>query len=332
MRETLDFIQKDISSRKKIRSVIITIALFIVALIPSILLTSYSFYVNSNTGLVIGGTVSTSSGDADIKLTVYMQDRDSNGNPVAESYSKIYFIPINEYSYNSSRSSCTNGVSIDSFENGKFTLTASQKGYCDVYFDALESDIIKSSPNGIIRLFAEQNPGEGDYKEVGQVPSDNYVINEAKTSQTCPNVTLEGRNISITASGDINCLIYLDLETVQITNIDYKFSEVTNEIRAVTINSDEKIDKYYFRVNRVSSAEASPTNYSNFVEVSSLPYNLESLFSVCFSDEIKIEAYVKTKSGLRSPIFVINNIEASEGHSIPWICRVSELDDDIPDL
>ena len=218
MRGILDFIQKDINSRKKI-SVIITIALFVVALIPSILLASYSFYVKSNTGLVIGGTVST-SGDADIILNVYMQDRDSNGIPVSESYSKVYFIPIHEYSYNSARSSCTNGVSIDSFdsETGNFVLNAGQKGYCDVYFDALESDIIKSNPNGIIRIFAEQTFDEGDYKEVGQVPGDNYIINEAKTAQTCPNVTLEGRNISITSSGYINFLIYLDLVQDMIAN------------------------------------------------------------------------------------------------------------------
>lgn len=210
MREKLLELNRSINASKKTRRLIGFVALFVLAILPSIMLISYSYYINEDASLLVEGTASI--GGDDLTLRIFLQNRDSSGNP-SLGYTRVYFIPQYEYSYNSAKTKCTSGVSIDSFTDNKFTITSSKKGYCEVYFDALGSSIIKSDANAAIRIFAEQTRGKQNYKEVGKVPNETYSINEAKTSQTCSNVTLYGTTIKVTASGDFTCQVYLDIGT-----------------------------------------------------------------------------------------------------------------------
>lgn len=219
MREKLLELKKSIDTSKKTKKIMGFVALFIMAILPSVILISYSHYATEDSNLILDGTAKIESGD--IILKVYLQNRDSSGNP-SSGYTRVYFIPQKDYSYNGEKSACTNGVTINGFTDNKFNITASKRGVCEVYFDALASDNIQSNPNGTFRIFAEQTKGEGDYVEVGKVPGIGYAINEAKTSETCSNVTLTGTTINVTASGNVACVIYLDKADVETGNIVLK--------------------------------------------------------------------------------------------------------------
>lgn len=206
-------IKKTISSINfKSKKTLVFIGLFLVALASSAILISYSYYTNPGTNnLVIGGYAFIS--DADITLKIYHEDRDAEGNGTG-TYSRAYFIPREYYKYVENMSYCTTGLTIESFENYEFDISATQKGFCKVYFEAIDGYI----PDATFRLFVEQNMGAGDYEEAGQLPVNDYVyvVNQERTTCSDPNAVVEivNRKIEVSTSTNLDCEIYADIKAL----------------------------------------------------------------------------------------------------------------------
>ena len=213
MNDILAWIKKTIKSINwKSKKTLLFIGLFIVAFATGGLLLSYSYYTApGDQNLVISGYVFLA--DADITLKIYHEDRDTNGNGIG-TYSRAYYIPQANYTYLESESYCTDGLTIESFENYEFNISATKKGFCKVYFEAIDGYI----PDATFRLYVEQTMGEGDYEQTGQLPVNDYVyvVNDTKTSCTDPDAVVEivNRQIEITTSMDLNCDIYVDIEAL----------------------------------------------------------------------------------------------------------------------
>jgi len=196
----------------KSKKTLLFIGLFVFALTTSLILISYGHYVKpGDKTLVVSGYALVS--DADITLKIYIEDKDSTGNGVG-TYSRAYYIPTANYTYNTSSSYCTEGITIDSFQNGKFNITSTSKGYCKVYFDAVDG----YAPDATFKLFVEQTKDASDYEEAGMLPDNDYVykVNSTRTSCTDPNAVVEvvKRKIEITASMDNECTVYVDIEAL----------------------------------------------------------------------------------------------------------------------
>jgi hypothetical protein len=177
----------------------------------STLYISYGYYLNSGTkNVVISGKVS--FGDADLTLQIYMQDRDSYGAAISNSYTRAYYIPKVNYSYEPSKTVCGTGITLtyDS-TTYEFEANTSQKGICKVYFAANGTVV----PNATFSLNVEDSLNSGKYTKMGSLPNNNYVyeINGARTSCTDPYATLSimGRKIIVESSADLDCDIYVDV-------------------------------------------------------------------------------------------------------------------------
>ena len=180
------------------------------ALATSLILISYSFYTKpGDKTLIVGGFALVS--DADITLKVYVEDKDNMGVGLG-TYSRVYYIPTVDYEYYEENTYCTDGITINSFENGQFDISASKRGFCKVYFNVLNGN----APSGNFSLFVEQTKDASDYVEMGSLPNNDYLytVNSSKTTCSDASATVEvvKRRIEITSKNDVTCDVYVDIE------------------------------------------------------------------------------------------------------------------------
>jgi hypothetical protein len=185
-----------------------------IGIVISTILLSYGYYVNTGTKqVVVSGTAITRA--SDIVLQIYTQDRDSSGNAISNSYSRSYYIPTNNYTYESAKTVCGTGITLtyDS-ANHQFRLESTQRGVCKVYF-AADGTVV---PNAEFSINVEQTLNGGNYREMGELPDNDYVytINTTRTTCTDPNavVSIVNRQIQVVTSMDLDCTIYVDIQSV----------------------------------------------------------------------------------------------------------------------
>ena len=212
MKKVLKFIKdtfKNIDFKSK-RTWVLFGLLIMIGLLSS-LYGSYGYYLNSGTkNVVISGTAS--FGGADLTLQIYLQDRDSSGNAISNSYSRAYYIPQANYTYESAKTVCGTGITLtyDS-TNYEFTINSTQKGICKVYFAAEGTAV----PNASYGLNVEQSIDSSKYVKMGSLPNNDYVFRANDTMTTCtdPNaqVSIVNNRIMIESSTDTDCNIYADV-------------------------------------------------------------------------------------------------------------------------
>ncbi len=200
-------------NKNKKKSITILVIL-ILSIISSVTLIAYSFYVNRSQNLIISGIASLDS--SDVKIDIYREDRDSNGTGIG-TYSLSYYVPgETTYTYNTSKTSCDDGVTINSFSNSVFAVNATKKGKCKVYFDAIDGYI----EDYVVNLFVQQTPGNTDnsnYNQMGKLPKIetgyHYIINSSKTScSPTATVSISGTNIVVETTQKTTCTVYVDKE------------------------------------------------------------------------------------------------------------------------
>ncbi|MBQ6841038.1 MAG: hypothetical protein IJO63_02855 [Bacilli bacterium] len=224
MNKAIAYIKKTISRVNfKSKKVWLLIGFFAVAIGITSSYYSHSYYeVHTDNNLAIGGVAFVS--DADIILKIYTENRNTSGTGTG-SYTRQYFVPTANYTYNASKSVCTTGIKINGLVDGETVSTdtldiqATKKGYCKVYFDAVDGVIADVTHT----LWVEQNSGAGDYVLMGRIPdnTNTYAIDTTKTSctGTAPSsITLKNRAIYISATGNFSCDIYVKISATGGTN------------------------------------------------------------------------------------------------------------------
>lgn len=209
---------KSLSQKLRIRiSLIILIGVFIVGLIALLVTRTYSYYhVDLPSNVVIRAYPSLVH--ADITLRVYMQNRNSSGTAIANSYSQIYYIPRVHYTYNSAKTVCTDGITITwNSSTYSFDINAANRGVCSVYFDAAGTYISDQNLRICVKnkggYSYDQNGCSDGYYENGQIPQDGYTytIKETKcTSGSITSIKIVNGLFEITAKNNYDCTVYLD--------------------------------------------------------------------------------------------------------------------------
>lgn len=248
---------KNAFNKNKRKSITILVIL-ILAIMSSVTLIAYSFYVNRSKNLIISGIASLDS--SDVGIDVYRENRNSNGVGIG-TYSLSYYVPgETTYTYNSSKTTCNIGVSISGFENNVFSINATKKGKCKVYFDAIDG----YTEDYVIDLFVQQtigNTNDKNYNQMGKLPEIEtgyrFVINTSKTScNPAATVSISGANIVVETTQKTNCTVYVDKEVYSasptIGNITVSGSTVT-----ATVTDNLGIEKYGFG----TSNTVEPTTY-----------------------------------------------------------------------
>ena len=261
---------KEYYSNNKERCLTI-LTIIILSFLSSIILISYSFYQNKSTKLIISGVALIDSSDVSIK--VYRENKNDNGVGLG-TYALSYYVPSSSsYTYQSSKTICDTGITIEKYENQKFYVDATKKGKCKVYFDAIDGYIDDYEVN----LFVQQEEGNTDdknYNQMGQLPLYEtgyyYTINTNKTS--CTNgatVSIVGRNIVVLTTQKAVCNVYAnkngDSESPTIGD-DLK---VENDTLTVTINDNAMLGSYGLS----SSSEIEPEEW---IEIPTTPYSLST--------------------------------------------------------
>ena len=193
----------------KSKKTLLFVGFFVFAIATSVIVASYSYYTKpGDKTLIVGGFALVSN--ADVTIKVYAEDSYQR-----REYSRIYYIPTVNYTYDESQSYCTDGITINGYENGVFDITSSNRGFCKVYFN-LNAELF---PTGNFRLFVEQTKDTNDYVERGNLPDNDYlyIVNAARTSCTDSNAVVEvvKRRIEITSSTDATCDVYVDIEATE---------------------------------------------------------------------------------------------------------------------
>ena len=136
-----------------------------IGIIISTILLSYGYYINTGTKqVIVSGTAITRA--SDLTLQIYLQDRDSSGNAISNSYSRSYYIPTNNYTYESAKTVCGTGITLTYDDiNHKFRIESTQRGVCKVYF-AADGTVI---PNATFNIYVEQTMNGGNYRQVGSL-------------------------------------------------------------------------------------------------------------------------------------------------------------------
>ena len=155
----------------KTKSITILVVL-ILTIISSITLIAYSFYQNKSTKLIISGLALIDSSDVSIK--VYRENKNDNGVGLG-TYALSYYVPsATSYTYQSSKTVCDTGITIEKYENQKFYVDATKKGKCKVYFDAIDGYIDDYEVN----LFVQQEIGNTDDKNYNQMDMKQAIITQ----------------------------------------------------------------------------------------------------------------------------------------------------------
>ncbi len=236
------------------------LVVLILTLLSSITLIAYSFYQNKSKRLIISGVANINSSDVAIKI--YRENKNDSGTGMG-TYSLSYYVPsASSYSYNSSKTKCSTGISITKYENQKFYVDATKKGKCSVYFDAIDGYIDDYEVN----LFVQEVVGNTDdknYKQMGMLPLYEsgyyYTVNASKTN--CTNgatVTIVGKTIHVLTTKKAVCNVYADknadTESPVITNISVDSTSVS-----FTATDNIALSKYGVS----DSIEIEPTEYSD---------------------------------------------------------------------
>ena len=254
----------------KTKSITILVIL-ILTIISSITLIAYSFYQNKSTKLIISGLALIDSSDVSIK--VYRENKNDNGVGLG-TYALSYYVPsATSYTYQSSKTVCDTGITIEKYENQKFYVDATKKGKCKVYFDAIDGYIDDYEVN----LFVQQEVGNTDdknYNQMGQLPLYEtgyyYTINTSKTS--CTNgatVSIEGRNIVVLATQKSVCNVYADKNSDSVAPTIGDDLKVENDTLTVTLNDNAMLGSYGLS----SSSEIAPEEW---IDIPTTPYLLST--------------------------------------------------------
>ena len=230
---------KNYFNENKTKSITILVVL-ILTIISSITLIAYSFYQNKSTKLIISGLALIDSSDVSIK--VYRENKNDNGTGL-NTYALSYYVPsASSYTYQSSKTVCDAGITIEKYENQKFYVDATKKGKCKVYFDAIDGYIDDYEVN----LFVQNevgNTNDNNYNKMGQLPLYEtgyyYTINTSKTS--CTNgatVSIEGRNIVVLATKKSVCNVYADKNS---DSVGPTVSNLSVDGNAVTFTASDNI-------------------------------------------------------------------------------------------
>ncbi|MDD5865920.1 MAG: hypothetical protein PUD07_05550 [bacterium] len=185
------------------------LSIIVLAILGSITLITYSFYVNKSTNLLIAGVAQINPND--IKINIYREDKDSSGNGLG-TYSLSYYIPSETaYTYMEANTTCDTGITITGFTNNVFSISATKRGTCNVYFDAIDG----IAEDYIINLFVQEELGGTTYKQMGQLPINEtgyyYTVNNEKTScNPSGTVSIENNKILVYASENTTCNVYAD--------------------------------------------------------------------------------------------------------------------------
>ena len=201
----------------KSKKTMLLIGMFLFAIATSAILITYGAYINSGSKNLIFGGSATVLQSGDLVLKIYKEDSDENGEGLG-TYTRVYEMPSSGYEYNASASYCSSGVSIGTFNiaTRAFDITATQKGFCKVYFDV-------NLTNSNFRLYVESDTS-GEYEAMLQLPSENeYEINEELTTCTDPNaeVTIEDGKILYFYNSFI-IFISINIFDIWIQSIRYK--------------------------------------------------------------------------------------------------------------
>ena len=259
---------KNYFNENKTKSITILVVL-ILTIISSITLIAYSFYQNKSTKLIISGLALIDSSDVSIK--VYRENKNDNGTGL-NTYALSYYVPsASSYTYQSSKTVCDAGITIEKYENQKFYVDATKKGKCKVYFDAIDGYIDDYEVN----LFVQNEVGNTDdknYNQMGQLPLYEtgyyYTINESKTS--CTNgakVSIVGRNVVVLTTKKAVCNVYADKNSDSVVPTIGDDLKVENDTLTVTLNDNAMLGSYGLS----SSNEIEPEEWFS---IPTTPYSL----------------------------------------------------------
>lgn len=212
----------------KSKSIIAIVVCIFVVLISGIIFMSYSYYENKSSNLVVGGYAIV--GDSDIELKVYRENRDVYGVGLG-TYSEVFYVPKVNYEYDATQTVCSDGLTITNYVNFKFTVNATNRGFCKVYFNSIDGFVEDAEVN----IYLERVADSGNYEPVGIIPDDKiYEINNSLTS--CSNnatVALVDGEIELATSSNAVCNVYLDYTgTRNLTNAILADNGGTNTILA----------------------------------------------------------------------------------------------------
>ena len=261
---------KEYYSNNKERCLTI-LTIIILSILSSIILISYSFYQNKSSKLIISGVALIDSSDVSIK--VYRENKNDNGVGLG-TYALSYYVPSSSsYTYQSSKTVCDTGITIEKYENQKFYVDATKKGKCKVYFDAIDGYIDDYEVN----LFVQREEGNTDdknYNQMGQLPLYEtgyyYTINESKTS--CTNgatVSIVGRNIIVLTTQKAVCNVYADKNSDSEAPTIGDDLKVENDTLTVTLNDNAMLGSYGLS----SSSEIEPEEW---IDIPTTPYLLST--------------------------------------------------------
>ena len=237
------------------------LTIIILSILSSIILISYSFYQNKSSKLIISGVALIDSSDVSIK--VYRENKNDNGVGLG-TYALSYYVPsATSYTYQSSKTVCDTGITIEKYENQKFYVDATKKGKCKVYFEAKDGFIDDYEVN----LFVQQEVGNTDdknYNQMGQSPLYEtgyyYTINESKTS--CTNgatVSIVGRNIVVLTTQKAVCNVYADKNSDSEAPV---FSSLSINDTTVTFTATDNISLAFYGISDSNAIE--PEEYNSF--------------------------------------------------------------------
>ena len=261
---------KEYYSNNKERCLTI-LTIIILSILSSIILISYSFYQNKSSKLIISGVALIDSSDVSIK--VYRENKNDNRDGIG-TYALSYYVPSSSsYTYQSSKTVCDTGITIEKYENQKFYVDATKKGKCKVYFDAIDGYIDDYEVN----LFVQQEEGNTDdknYNQMGQLPLYEtgyyYTINTNKTS--CTNgatVSIVGRNIVVLTTQKAVCNVYADKNSDSEAPTIGDDLKVENDKLTVTLNDNAMLGSYGLS----SSSEIEPEEW---IKIPTTPYSLST--------------------------------------------------------
>ena len=274
---------KEYYSNNKERCLTI-LTIIILSILSSIVLISYSFYQNKSSKLIISGVALIDSSDVSIK--VYRENKNDNGVGLG-TYALSYYVPsATSYTYQSSKTVCDTGITIEKYENQKFYVDSTKKGKCKVYFDAIDGFIDDYEVN----LFVQQEVGNTDdknYNQMGQLPLYEtgyyYTINESKTS--CTNgatVSIVGRNIVVLTTQKAVCNVYADKNSDSEAPV---ISSLSISDTTVTFTATDNISLAFYGVSESSTIE--PEEYNSFSGTSqtiSFTQNVEGTYYLWVKD------------------------------------------------
>ena len=261
---------KEYYSNNKERCLTI-LTIIILSILSSIILISYSFYQNKSSKLIISGVALIDSSDVSIK--VYRENKNDNGVGLG-TYALSYYVPsATSYTYQSSKTVCDTGITIEKYENQKFYVDATKKGKCKVYFDAIDGYIDDYEVNLFVQ-HEEGNTDDKNYNQMGQLPLYEtgyyYTINTNKTS--CTNgatVSIVGRNIIVLTTQKAVCNVYADKNSDSEAPTIGDDLKVENDVLTVTLNDNAILGSYGLS----SSSETEPEEW---IDIPTTPYALST--------------------------------------------------------